>query len=300
MHSIVLSTRRYIFGIRCKTRFERNYCQDKHKLSISDRSNLKNQTILLIEKSYMNHIVKAIFFDLGHTLIDYYHDWKEPECKAIRRVYRIMKEDYGLGVEEDNFCSCLGNLLAEAREIKLARSIEIPLSDILNRCFRQYGCDGDESLIERSLTAFYETLLEDRRLISGTKEMLERLSELGYALGLISDVAWGLPSEFPLKDMHHYNIDVYFDDLVFSTDVGLRKPNPKIFKIALSNLNSRPEDAIFVGNSLQADIKGAKNVGMIGILKESKFYQHDDSIKPDDRISNWNEIDRILLKYDKR
>jgi len=249
---------------------------------------------------YQFLFVKAILFDLGHTLIDYYHDWKEPEMKAIRKTYRILSTNFGISDQEDEFCRHLGELLMEARETKLKRMIEVPLSDILNKCFHRYGCDGDDDLVDRALYAFYETLLENRRLIPGTKEMLDKVRAMGYVIGLVSDVAWGLPSEFPLRDMRFYGIDQYFDELIFSTDVGLRKPNPKIFKMALSNLNAKPDEAIFIGNSLQADIKGAKNVGMIAVLKESKFYQHDDSIVPDEKISGWDEIDRLLAKYARR
>jgi len=52
--------------------------------------------------------------------------------------------------------------------------------------------------------------------------------------------------------MMHYHIHEFFDDLVFSTDVGLRKPNPKMFKIALSNVGAEADCSYFVGNNLQA------------------------------------------------
>lgn len=244
--------------------------------------------------------MKAVLFDLGHTLIDYHHDWKEPEMKAIRKIYRILSTDFGISEEEGEFCRHLSQLLMEARETKVKKMIEIPLSDILNRCFHRYGRDGNDDLIDKALHAFYETLLENRQLIPGAKEMLDKVRARGYVIGLVSDVAWGLPSGFPLRDMRYYGIDQYFDDLIFSTDVGLRKPNPKIFKMALSNLDAKPDEAIFIGNSLQADIKGAKGIGMVAVLKESKFYQHDDSIVPDEKISGWNEIDRVLAKYTRR
>jgi putative hydrolase of the HAD superfamily len=124
--------------------------------------------------------------------------------------------------------------------------------------------------------------------------MLERIKARGLLIGLVSDVAWGLPSRFPLMDMRHFHLDGFFDDMVFSTDVGLRKPNPKIFKIALLNLGVKPGEAVFVGNSLQADIEGALRVGMLAVLKKSKYYQHDDGIVPDARIVDWSEIDSVL------
>jgi len=238
--------------------------------------------------------MKAVLFDLGHTLIDYYHEWKGPEAKAVGRVYHVAADTCNPAPDETEFTAYLSRLLEEARERKITEMIEVPLSETLETCFRRFGCDSGQDLMIDSLNAFYQTLLETRELIQGAVEMLERVRERGLLVGLVSDVAWGLPSEYPLKDMEHFQLDGYFDDMVFSTDVGLRKPNPKIFKIALWNLGVKPEDSAFVGNSLQADIKGALGVGMLAVLKKSKYYQHDDGIIPDAKIADWSEIDSVL------
>ncbi len=87
-------------------------------------------------------------------------------------------------------------------------------------------------------TSSTSVLVEHRRPFPGTVEMLEGLKDRGYAIGLVSDVAWGLPSEYPQKDMSHFGIDIFFDDMVFSTDVGLRKPHPRLFKLAVYNLGA--------------------------------------------------------------
>jgi len=241
--------------------------------------------------------VKAIIFDLGHTLIDYYHEWRGPEAKAVRQTYDILSRSGAAVGDEEEFFSHLSGLLAEARARKLAEMVEVPLSSILSRCFARYGWNGGDEVMDRSLRAFYGTLLETRELIPGSVEMLEKVRERGLAIGLISDVAWGLPSEFPMKDMRHFGLEAYFDDLIFSTDVGLRKPNPRVFKLALANLDAGPREAMYIGNSLQADIRGALGVGMLAVLKKSKFYQHDDSIVPDERISDWSELDAVIEKH---
>ncbi|MDD1769753.1 MAG: HAD family hydrolase, partial [Methanomassiliicoccales archaeon] len=172
--------------------------------------------------------------------------------------------------------------------------VEIPLDDVLARLFRRFSCADDPDLMSESLQAFYGVLLEDRRLVEGAPQMLADIRGMGYRIGLVSDVAWGLPSRFPLQDMRHYGLDRYFDDMIFSTDVGIRKPNPEIFRMALLHVGAEPEEAVFVGNNLQADIKGAQNVGMRAVLKRSGFYTHDETIVPNARISSWNELMDLL------
>ncbi|HUT28078.1 MAG TPA: HAD family hydrolase [Methanomassiliicoccales archaeon] len=237
--------------------------------------------------------MKAVIFDLGHTLIDYYHDWTGPEERTVSRLYKLVMEA-GSQVQETEFRRSVLVTLERNRERKVRDLLEIPLEEVLYDIMGSAGCQVDEDLIHDGLELFYTALQEDRCLIPGTIEMLERVRDKGYAIGLISDVAWGLPSEFPLRDIRHFHLDRFFDDMIFSSDVGLRKPHPKMFKMSLFNLGAERELSMYVGNSLQADVKGAKGVGMRAVLKRSGYFQPDDDIVPDDTVDGWEELDGLL------
>jgi putative hydrolase of the HAD superfamily len=238
--------------------------------------------------------MKAVLFDLGHTLINYHNDWKGPERQAVEAVSNLVLERSSNGAKKEDVTSNLLGLLARARQVKTTEFLEVPLESVLNNCFTYFSVEEEEDLMQGSLEIFYDVLLERRDLVPGTLEMLQVLRDEGYKIGLVSDVAWGLPSYFPLRDMKYFGLDDYFDDMVFSTDVGLRKPNPRIFKIALYNVGARAEESVFVGNNLQCDIKGALGVGMTAILKSSDFYTHDESIVPTYKIDDWPEFEDIL------
>jgi putative hydrolase of the HAD superfamily len=241
--------------------------------------------------------MKAVVFDLGHTLIDYYSNWEAPELKAIERSYRLAMEN-GSEAEPDKFQSDLRKMLVDGRVRKEKELVEIPLYQVLDTIFQRHGCEVTDEMLVEGMDIFYGVLVEDRDLVPGTIEMLEMVQDKGYAIGLVSDVAWGLPSEYPQRDMGFFNITEYFDDMVFSTDVGLRKPHPKMFKIALSNLGAEADRSIFVGNSLQCDVKGALGVGMTAVLKKSDYYQPDDNIVPDARVDTWSDLTAILEEND--
>ena len=70
----------------------------------------------------------------------------------------------------------------------------------------------------------------------------------------------------------------FFKAVVISGEVSWKKPSQHIFKIALSKLSTKPEETIFVGDDYEADIVGAKNVGMktVFLSKESNEYQKTD------------------------
>jgi putative hydrolase of the HAD superfamily len=234
-------------------------------------------------------MMKAVLFDLGHTLINYHNDWRGPERKAVSNVAKMVCQVTDIYEEKDVQVYLL-DLLDRGRKRKLTEHIEIPLPDVLNDCYARFGCDGDNGLVLEGMEAFYAVLLEKRELVPGAKEMLEDIRARDYSLGLISDVAWGLTSDYPMRDMKHFGLDEYFDDFVFSTDVGIRKPNPRIFKLALFNIGAKAEESIYVGNNLQADIQGALGVGMTAVLKRSDFYEHDDCIIPSARVSTWDDF----------
>jgi len=236
--------------------------------------------------------MEAVLFDLGHTLIDYYCDWQGPEQRGVGRIADLVERSSPAKVDREELVAYLTGQLARARERKAVEMVEVPLRDLMSACLDRYSC-LDEDTLQESLEIFYGVLLEDRKLVPGAEGLLSRIKERGLAVGLISDVAWGLPSEFPMRDIEHFGLARYFDDMVFSTDVGLRKPHPKIFKIALSNLGVRASEAMYVGNSLAQDVKGAKGVGMTAVLKRSVYCPHADAT-PDHCIAALDELDALI------
>lgn len=98
-----------------------------------------------------------------------------------------------------------------------------------------------------------------------TKEILEQLRQ-EYKLGIIANQ---LPSlEQRLKD---FGILEYFDAIFSSADLGLAKPDPAIFRLALQKTNCLPHQAIMIGDRLDNDIVPAKRIGMKTIWIKQGF-----------------------------
>ena len=62
--------------------------------------------------------------------------------------------------------------------------------------------------------------------------------------------------------MANSGLDVYFDKIITSEQVGVKKPNPLIFEFALKQANAQANDSIMIGDNWEADIMGAKNAGL--------------------------------------
>ena len=99
-------------------------------------------------------------------------------------------------------------------------------------------------------------------------------------LGLISNLA--SPYRKPFFDL---GLDIYFDEVLFSCDVGLTKPDPKIYQTMIDKLNINPEQALMTGDKVHADVDGPKAIGMRAIHLD-RFKKSSNSISTLDRVLN--------------
>ncbi|WP_167264300.1 HAD-IA family hydrolase [Alkalibacillus almallahensis] len=91
------------------------------------------------------------------------------------------------------------------------------------------------------------------------------------------------------------NLYNYFDTVLISDEVGFRKPDKRIFDLALNRLNVRPDETLFVGDDLEKDIAGCQNANMKGIWFNPHTNKNDTEITP---FAEVNSFDRLLsLKY---
>jgi putative hydrolase of the HAD superfamily len=90
--------------------------------------------------------------------------------------------------------------------------------------------------------------------------VLKSLSEK-YKVALLSNTM----SDQPKLLLSENGFDRYFDLIICSRDLGLRKPNPKIFRYVLDKLEVKPSEAVHVGDSVEEDMIGARDSDVVGI-----------------------------------
>lgn len=99
-----------------------------------------------------------------------------------------------------------------------------------------------------------------------TLETLRKLRENGYKLGMISN-AFSLSFE-PVVTQYH--LADFFDVIVASYEVGLLKPDPRIFELALNRLEASSKETLMVGDSLFDDIQAAEALGLMVLMLDNK------------------------------
>ncbi|MFD5259787.1 HAD family hydrolase [Bacillus wiedmannii] len=87
------------------------------------------------------------------------------------------------------------------------------------------------------------------------------------------------------------NLNNYFDTIIISEEVGLSKPDKRIFELALNKLNVQPEDVLFIGDDLEKDITGPQNANIKGVWFNPQKIKNTTQIQPYAEI---NTLDSLL------
>ena len=122
--------------------------------------------------------------------------------------------------------------------------------------------------ITEELANLWEVTFYHRELRDGAAEMLQALKSRGYHLGVISNNA-SLYNVF--RVLEDYGIRGFMEDVTVSSVTGYRKPHPEIFRIALRQMQAKPEMCVYVGDTVSRDIIGPKQVGFAKAVQIRSF-----------------------------
>lgn len=152
------------------------------------------------------------------------------------------------------------------------------------------------TLAYKIIKFYFESALPLIHPFPGLAETLDYLKEKEYTLVLASNHSW---AQNGWDILHKYELVDYFDRIIFSGDIGWRKPSPKVFSAALSGLSYRSKDHIIhIGDEIEADIKGALQFGIRALwIRSSRHESRNKRIKESGIykiISDIRELPQVL------
>jgi HAD superfamily hydrolase (TIGR01509 family) len=205
--------------------------------------------------------MEAILFDWNNTLVQF--TWDDD----------LLEEGHRAGLAAAGSDQDVAQFTERYRELVLNDATP---NDDYGDLLRELGVEDADSFID----AEHEVWRPAHEALGSAQAMLDSLRGRGIKTGLVAN-SWPDPARLLRADVEAFGLAELFDVIVFSEEVGFRKPQPEIFLHALAQLGVEPENAMFVGDGLETDVQGAARVGMATV--QALWFRADDTpgIEPD-------------------
>ena len=197
---------------------------------------------------------KFVLFDFWETVFGFL---SEESLETVRRE-RILRFAEVLGSEEADVEQAFIDSVAKLDAWRKATGMEFTVEELVMEMLKRLH-KGMEFLPELSQLYIEVVFHHLPGPLEGAGELLEGLKSKGVATAIVSNTIHG-PIERRLLRL--YGFEGLFDALIFSSELGLRKPRPEIFYAALDALGANPGETVHVGDNIEADVEGALGAGL--------------------------------------
>ena len=238
----------------------------------------------------------AIIFDLGNTLIYFDGEW---ESLHPLRDKALMDRLHAAGIypPEVSFLAQFNAMLTSYYTERETEFIEQTTSYLLCLALEEWGyTEVPDPIIRDTLAGMYAITQAHWKIEEDAHPTLRTLKERGYRLGLISNAGDDADVQTLIDQS---SLRGYFDTILTSAAMGIRKPNPRIFQAILDNWGLPAPRVVMVGDNLGADILGARNAGIYSVWITRRAdtpanRSHEDTIQPDAMVSSLSELLPLL------
>jgi putative hydrolase of the HAD superfamily len=224
-------------------------------------------------------VVEAVLFDWGDTLMEW--SWNDELLVAGHRagLAAIGHEDVEI---TERFHEAYEPLLWVPGMLE-----EVEYPGLVRRLLGDFGIELSDAELDRFLEAEHAAWAPARQLGATTHALLESLRRHGLKLAIVSNALD--PPRLLHRDLDDAGISERVDFAVFSSEIGRRKPDPAIFRRALDALGVDASSALFVGDRLYEDVRGAGEVGMRTV--QALWFRADDN--PDGREPDYQAFTQM-------
>lgn len=215
---------------------------------------------------------KAIFFDVGDTLLTI------PAARVIMQQFLAARSLHRGEEQIDELFTEAFRLFYYGKQLdpfdvctpESDRAFWIKLYHYILQKLGVHEENWTDEQIHQCCHELYDlfTAPEQYALFEDVEESIAVLKSMGFRLGIISNFAPTLKSILEYKGILHH-----FDPVIVSTEVGLEKPDPAIFRLALKESGLAPEDVLYIGDHDRNDIWAPNQAG-IDAVKIKRYDYH--------------------------
>lgn len=231
-------------------------------------------------------MIRAVLVDLGDTLVHLNRPWDDVFRDNLESLYAFLRSA-GLNTNFQQFAKVFIREFERASALSQFYKVEVSMDDIISRVLRKINLkDAGRTLAHNAMMQFYRPEIGSWQAYPDTLKILTGLRSNGFKMGLISNTK----SDWAVRSiLEKLNLAKFFDVVVTSAALRVRKPRLDIFSRALLVLNVKPSETVFVGDSLEADILGAKTAGIRAIHVSRRPADHLHYVVPNVTVNSLTE-----------
>lgn len=211
---------------------------------------------------------KAIVFDYGDTLLK--SDFFSPLDGCVELLKHAHNPNKKSGLEIQSYAD---SILKDLASSEGPMTIQVDSKALMRLIYEVHGISFEKSYEE--LDAIFLAAAERTSLMPGVVELLDYLKSQGIRLAVLSNT--GFCEKSHRQALRKHGIEGYFEFFIATSDYLIRKPDKRIFDLALAKLDINHKDVWYVGNKFEYDVLGAFNAKIfpVWINEESKAPHRD-------------------------
>jgi HAD superfamily hydrolase (TIGR01549 family) len=257
-----------------------------------------------------NGLIRAVIFDYGGTLVQPRVPWESARPRAVSASYASLARA-GLRMPLEQFVAFNESFFGEYSELEAKEDRDVPDIDkyyeLVGRLFPARPEAWRRRVAARTNGAFWRVVVDNYVPKKGARRSLSELKSMGLKMAVVSNHH---NHQALVEHLDRLGMGGYFIRVLSSDQLGIRKPDRRIFEDCLSLLGVEPAEAVFVGDSIVNDVGGAKGSGIKSILIDDESVK--DAVRPrgdgrrtglesgppqaDFEVSELDEIPRIVRR----
>ena len=238
--------------------------------------------------------IKLIGFDLDDCLFDSTGLSDRARVKGIDAMINL-----GLKIEKEDAVRIIYDIVQEyGSNFSKLYNFFIRRLNQLNDNIEFISYNDRYKFIAAAVMAYHEEKVNSIGLYNDVEICLTRLKDLAIKTAIITD---GVPIK-QYEKILRLKIEKMFDLIIISDEIGIKKPNPELFKYWLKKFNVKGQEAIYIGDRIDKDIVPANinNIYSVYLHRGGKYDNYNANIKiegdlkPNFEITNLNELFNII------
>ncbi|MCB0208368.1 MAG: HAD family hydrolase [Anaerolineae bacterium] len=237
-------------------------------------------------------MIKGIIFDLGGTLMEITRSWND----VIREGAEAMAEWYlkkrHIKFDTEALIDAFIIERYNACQESCNTHTEILAQESLRRALTHIAAPAStQAFTEAAIKVFFEPEENAYRLYDDALDTVKQLRGQGYRLGLYSNAT---DDKLIQRLVNRNHLRPHLSPTFSSAAYGWRKPKPELFNLIAERWKLPPDQIAMVGDTVEADILGALNTGMTGILIKREGKTNSSHVQPAATIDQLSELPSLL------